>query len=153
LFGELATGLAALALAAAYYAAADALPKSLLSDAVGDDGVPKALALALAAAGAAQAVRALLSRRPAEKTAVDMKAHRAALGLLLIVAAYVAVMPYLGYLPATALLIFAAATYAGQPSSLRLAAVSLGGGLVLWGSFAKLLGVAMPTGLWARLLG
>lgn len=155
---ELATGLAALALAAAYYAAAGALPKSLLSDQVGDDGVPKALAVALAIVGLVQTARALLSRRALPENAPTENAagwgpHLAALVLLLFAVAYVAATPYLGYLPATAALIYATAAYAGQKQSWRLAAVSLGGGFVLWLSFAKLLGIGMPAGVLGRLIG
>jgi len=155
---DLATGLLALALAAIYYVAAGDLPKSLLSDQVGDDGVPKALAVALAVVGAIQIIRALLSRRStvaavAPETAQGWGAHRAALGLMLIAVAYVAVTPYLGYLPATAVLIYAVAAYAGQKQSLRLAAISLGGGFVLWLSFAKLLGIGMPAGVLGKLIG
>ncbi len=155
---EFVTGLIALVLAAIYYAAASDLPISMLSDKVGDDGVPKALAVALALVGAIQIVRALLSWRSAAENPPSgavrgLRPHLAALGLLLIAVAYVAVTPYLGYLPATAALIYAVAAYAGQAHSLRLAAISLGGGFVLWLSFAKLLGIGMPAGVLGRLIG
>lgn len=142
---DLLTGAAALALAAAYYAAADALPVSLLSDAVGADGVPKALAVALGLGGLALLLRAALRRAPAGgETAAGPKPHLRAAGLLAIAIAYVVVTPHVGYLVATAALLFAVAAYAGQRLSLKLAAVSLAGAVVLWLSFAKLLGVAMP---------
>ncbi len=144
---ELVTGIAALALAAAYFAAADALPVSLLSDEVGADGVPKAIAVALGLCGLMQLARAALRRAPAaagDETAAGAKPHLRALGLLGIAIAYVVVTPHVGYLVATAALLFAAAAYAGQRLSLTLAAVSLAGAVVLWLSFVKLLGVAMP---------
>lgn len=152
---DLLVGLGALALAAAYYAAADALPRSMLSDAVGADGAPKLFALALGLLGVVQVARALpaavrAGAAPAGASATA-GAHRRALGVLAICAAYVALAPHLGYLLATAALIYTLTVYAGQAHSWRVAAISLGGGIALWFSFAKLLGVAMPAGLIARL--
>lgn len=142
---ELIGGAAALALAIAYWVMAAGLPVSLLSDEVGADGVPKALAWSLGILGALQIARALFARHTAEGDD-DYRRHLRALGLLLIAVAYMAVTPYLGYLLGTMALIYAAAAYAGQRQSWRLAAVSAGGGLVLWASFAKLLGISMPAG-------
>jgi hypothetical protein len=150
-------GLVALALAAAYYAAADALPRSLLSDGVGADGAPKLYAIALGLLGIVQIARTMplaahATAEGAEESTPPL-AHLRALGVLAIGAAYIALTPYLGYPIATTILLYAIAVYAGQAHSWRTAAVSLGGGLVLWASFAKLLGVAMPGGLLGKLVG
>jgi hypothetical protein len=151
---ELVTGVLALALAAAYFAAADALPRSMLSDQVGADGVPKALAVALGALGALQLVRAVARRGGAGREADETPAHHLrAAGLLLIGAAYAVAAPYLGYLPATVALLFATAAYAAGQWSARMAAVSAAGGVALWLVFAKVLGVSMPAGPIERLLG
>ena len=93
-----------LALAGAYWAAASRLPTSFLSDAVGADGVPKALAALLAVLSLAIGARALFRRAesPVKKN------HLRALGIALLGFVYVALAPYLGYLICVALLAGAA---------------------------------------------
>ncbi|MCC6466763.1 MAG: tripartite tricarboxylate transporter TctB family protein [Alphaproteobacteria bacterium] len=152
---DLILGLAVFALAAAYYAAADALPRSMLSDGVGADGAPKLYALMLGLLGVVQIARSIprAGRSGGAREPVPMGEHLRALGVLAIGAVYIVVTPYLGYLPATALLIYVVTVYAGQAHSWRTAVISLGGGAVLWVSFAKLLGVPMPAGLLGRLVG
>jgi cell division protein FtsW (lipid II flippase) len=153
---EFACGALVLALAVVYFVAAVDVPQSILSDEVGADGVPKAIAVVLAFLGVAQLVRAATARRaagPDDLSHDDIKAHLGAIGVIAIGAIYVLVAPYLGYPLAVTALIFAMSVYAGMPISLRLAAVSAGGGFVMWLMFVKALGVAMPVGLFGRLLG
>jgi hypothetical protein len=154
---DLVLGLAASVLAAAYYAAAEALPRSLLADAVGADGAPKAYAIALGLLGIVQMARAVAradrARDRGGKETAALRTHLRALGVIAIGAVYMVAMPYLGYLLATAVLIYVLAVYAGQAHSWRTAVISLGGGAVLWISFAKLLGVAMPAGFLGGLVG
>lgn len=151
---EIACGLFALVLAGAYYGAADALPSSLLADAVGADGVPKALAIALALLGALQLARSRFMRPSAGGGIEDgIDRHGRAAGLLIITCAYVALLPYIGYPVALAALVFAVAAYAGLAPSMRLAFVSGSAALVFWIMFVKLLGVPMPVGRWLRLFG
>ena len=59
---DLACAALGLAFAGAYWAAARGLPRSMLSDAVGADGVPRGLALLLALFSILIAMRALLRR-------------------------------------------------------------------------------------------
>lgn len=155
---ELVCGLSALALAGVYYAAAAGLPTSFLSDDVGADGLPKALAIALGLLGVLAISLAAFRRKPA--TAGSTRAggnaahlHLRALGMLALGGIYAALTPWLGYLTATVALIFVVAAYSGQRLTLRLAAISGAGGLTLWVMFVKLLGVAMPAGILAPLLG
>jgi hypothetical protein len=128
----------------------------MLSDAVGADGAPKLFAMALGLLGVIQVARSL--PRTAGAVAGDAEqptsalAHLRAIGVLAIGAAYIAVTPYLGYLLATTALIYVLTVYAGQAHSWRTLAISLGGGVVLWLSFAKLLGIALPAGLLGRLV-
>lgn len=155
---DLICGVAVLVLAVAYYAAATALPESMLSDETGADGVPRLLAIVLGALGALVAIRAVLGMRPSRSPAGSTASgdprpnetaagHLRAGGLVLIGIVFVVVAPWLGYLIATVTLIFCVAVYSGQRPSLTLAAISLGGGAALWVAFVKLLGVAMPAGL------
>jgi hypothetical protein len=145
-------GAVGLALAALYYRAADELPTSLLSDTVGADGVPKALAVALALVSTLVLIRALALRPAAgardEATPFE---HLRAFGIVALGAAYAAAAPLLGYLPTIAALIAATAIYFGLRPSARLILIAALGAVFLWGIFAKILGVAMPAGAWSSL--
>jgi hypothetical protein len=147
---DLTLGLGAIALAAAYWAAAAALPTSLLSDEVGADGVPRLLAMALAILGGLHVVGTLLRRAPAAPASDGVHPHLHAAGMLAIGIGYVAVMPIAGYPLSIAVLIFAAAWYAGLRPSPQLAAISAGGALLFWLTFVKLLGISMPVGAWPK---
>lgn len=144
-------GAVGLALAALYYRAADALPTSLLSDAVGTDGVPKALAVALALVSMLVLIRALALRSAGARDEVTPLEHLRAFGIVALGAAYAAAAPLLGYLPTIAALIAATAIYFGLRPSARLILIAVLGAAFLWGIFAKILGVAMPAGVWPRL--
>lgn len=137
-----------LALAAAYYAAADALPRSLLADGVGADGVPKLLAAALAVLSVALGARSWFAGASAA-TADDpgLLRHLRALGVAALGAAFVALAPVLGYPLALALLVLAATLYYGAAPSLRVVIYAAGAAAALWLIFARGLGVAMPAGL------
>src|SRR5689334_2775265 len=112
-------GLGAVALAAGYLYVASGIQESLLSDAVGAGGVPRALGWAMAALGLLLCLRSL-SFAPRDKTqaavptqdgtipARQRHPHLQALGLLAILAGYVVLAPYLGYGLAVAVLIAAA---------------------------------------------
>lgn len=152
----LACGFVALALAIAYYAAAAELPESFLSDGVGADGLPKLLAVALGVLGFFAGLRAVLARKaPAGASAEGggFAAHARGLGMMALGAAYAALTPALGYMAGTSVFLFVVAVYSGQRPTLRLAAISIAGGLALWIVFVKLLGVAMPSGMLAPLHG
>ena len=121
---DLACAALGLALAAAYWAAAHQLPKSMLSDAVGADGVPKALAVFLAVFSILIALRAL--------------------GIAALGGVYVAVAPLAGFLVSTTLLAGAAALYYGAPRTLGTLAFAAGSAGLLWLVFARMLSVALP---------
>jgi hypothetical protein len=138
-----------LALAAAYYAAADALPRSLLADGVGADGVPKLLAAALAVLSVAIGVRSLLIAAPAAGAddRGGLVRHLRALGIAALAAAFVVLAPYLGYPLALALLALAAARYYGAALGLPVLIYAAGCAAMLWFVFARVLGIAMPAGV------
>jgi hypothetical protein len=147
---DLVCAAAGLALAGAYYAAAAAIPTSLLADGVGAGGIPKLLAAALALLSLVLGARSLLVNSRA--AAVDGP-HLRALGVAALGFVYVAVAPYLGYPLALALLVAAATLYYGERLRPAVLVHAIGCAALLWLVFAKLLGVAMPAGAWARLLG
>lgn len=138
------------ALAAAYWRAADELPRSLLSDAVGADGLPKLLAVGLAICAAALAARALWHRDG--RAALPLRAHLRPLGIPAIGAGYVLLAPVIGYPAAVAALIAAAIVYFGARTPVAIAASAIMGATALWLVFAKALGVAMPAAGFLRWL-
>jgi putative tricarboxylic transport membrane protein len=148
---DMACGAAGLAIALAYYALADALPVSLLSDAIGADGLPKSLALGLAVCSALLLGRAVLTRNTAT-VAFAFLTHLRALGIIALGALYAALAPLIGYGPAVGLLIAATALYFGTALNTRLIVIAAAGAAVFWAMFVHMLGVPMPRGtLWHAL--
>ena len=146
---ELMFGVVALAAAAAYYAAARAIPSSLLDDVVGSGGLPKTYGLALAVLAVAQIARALASRRTAAGSAGEvMLSHRKTFGTLALGLGYGALLPWLGYAGSIAVLIAATAAYQGAGFNRRVALVAVGGAAFLWALFVWLLGIPQPAGVW-----
>ncbi|MDF2998372.1 MAG: tctB [Xanthobacteraceae bacterium] len=150
------SGLVLLALAGAYYWATGAIPDSTLSDEVGAVGLPRVLTVALAGLGLILLVRSLLAAKPVEASHapaddVEEEEHDAklprAIGFLLFGAAYVLLLPYVGYFLSVALLIAAVALYEGAPRPWTVPAAALGGALLYWAVFVKLLGVNQPVGI------
>ena len=148
------TGLGVLALAIAYWLVADRLQVSLLADAVGADGVPKVLAVALAMLGALLAFSGWRAGpEPASAESAQSGAHLRAAGLLAIGCVYVVLMPILGFALVTSIVIVVVAAYAGLAMSRNLVAIGAIAGGVFWFMFVKLLGISMPTGMWLELIG
>ena len=179
-------GLAALALAAGYYAMAAAIPVSTLADAVGPAGLPKIYGVALGVLGVALLVQSGLgtrdsglgerssglgardsglensespnpeSRIPNPDTASpnpdrNAVAKRIA-GLLAIGVLYIALVPSLGYLLSIALLIAATTYYQGGGLNGRVALVALGGAVLFWLLFVRVLSIPQPPGVWPSFL-
>ena len=138
-------GCAGLALALGYYLAAAALQDTLLSDAIGPQGLPKIYAYVLAALSAILLVNSLQARLDAEASRLAVK--RAA-GILVIGVLYVVLVQYVGYVPTIALLIAGTTYYQGAQFNGRVVIAALGGAFFLWLLFVALLGIPQPTGLW-----
>ena len=134
---NVAFGAAGLALAVAYWFAADALPTSLLADNVGAGGVPKGIAVALALFSIAAAFSRI---PPGDAHANPLKA----LGIAALGFAYVAVAPLIGYFISVALLAGAAALYYGAPRRAGVAVFALGTAAILWATFGRMLGIPLP---------
>ena len=131
---SLACAAAGLVLAAAYWLAADALPRSALADEVGADGVPKLLAAMLAVLS----LVVCFSRDAKEPPASPKSLGVAGLGFL-----YAAIVSFTGYLVAAALLAAGAAFYYGARGR-NVMPFAVGTSVLLWLVFAKALGVALP---------
>jgi putative tricarboxylic transport membrane protein len=157
---NLITGAAGLLFSLAYIRFASGIEDSLLADAVGASGVPVAIGGLMALASALLLVKALIQKStPSVQAdldeAVDPDApqnpHRLALGLLLILATYLVLLPWLGYVLAVGLLSAAVAWFAGGREAKVLLGFVLVTGPVLWFLFDFALKVKMPTGIWPTL--
>ena len=154
---DLLSGVVLLAVAGTYYIWATQIADSTLSDEIGADGLPRVLSVILVILAVSLIGRTLLSMRlrsattsagGADEDEGDENAplHRA-LGFLLFGAAYIFLLPLVGYILATALLIGAIALYEGAPRrSWVVPAAAIGGGVFYWAVFVKLLGVNQPVG-------
>ncbi len=153
---DLLSGAVLLAVAGTYYTWSTQIADSTLSDEIGADGLPKMLAIILGILAVCLIGRALLAMglRPATAPAANAEEEEddnapmpRALGFLAFGAAYVLLLPFVGYIIATALLIGAIAIYEGAPRRSWIVPVAaIGGGLFYWAIFVKLLGVNQPIG-------
>ena len=143
---DLWIGLALVALAAAYYAEARAIPESLLSDEVGAAGLPTLLAAALAASGAALAVRS----QGVSAIRVKLVMAPQALGLIALMAAYIVLLPIAGYPLVLAAMVAGVALLAGARPTFGLGLTAILAGAAFWLIFHWLFGIAMPAGPLAR---
>jgi hypothetical protein len=144
------SGLLLLALAAGYYWASGSILDSTLSDEVGATGLPHLLTLALAGLGMILFVRSLLIAQPAGTEPAEDKDERAtlprAIGFLMFGVGYVVIVQYVGYVLGVALLIAAVALYEGAARRWTVPVAAIGGALLYWAIFVKLLGVNQPAG-------
>lgn len=148
MYKDLGCGVAGLALAAAFYFLADDLPRSLLADPTGADGLPKLLAYLLGGLSLLLIVGAL-RRAPARASATadeGLDKHLRSAGMLGLGVLYLVLVPWLGYLPTIFLFILAVAIYAGTRPGWQPLAVSAIGAGALWFTFVKLFSIPMPTG-------
>lgn len=150
---DLLSGTVLLVVAGTYYTWSTYIADSTLSDEVGAGGLPRVLSVILAILGVILIARTLLVARaagPVAAVANDDDEEQAGLargiGLLLIGAAYVFLLPFVGYIIATALMIAAVALYEGAPKTWLIPVAAIGGGVLYWAIFVKLLGVHQPMG-------
>jgi hypothetical protein len=148
---DLISGVVLLAVSGTYYAWSSQIADSTLSDEVGATGLPHVLSVILAILAVLLIARAILLRRARTMTAAgtddDQDAHLPrAIGFLLLGAVYVFVLPFIGYVAGTALLIGAVALYEGAPRNWVVLAAAIGGAVFYWAIFVKLLGVHQPVG-------
>ncbi|UXN57090.1 tripartite tricarboxylate transporter TctB family protein [Phyllobacterium zundukense] len=148
---DLISGVVLLAVSGTYYAWSSQIADSTLSDEVGATGLPHVLSIILAILAVLLIARAMLFRRARTATAsADADEGDAglprAIGFLLLGAVYVFVLPFIGYVAGTALLIGAVALYEGAPRNWVVLAAAVGGAVFYWAIFVKLLGVHQPAG-------
>ncbi len=157
---DLGLGVIALLFSVFYISQAAGIPTSALGDAVGAGGVPLILGWIMAGAGAMLILHDLWLRRaglnvPAPVSEAFQEPRRLVMmggGVVLITIVYLAVLRFLGYIPATALFLATLFVYQRVPVTGAMALVSIGGAVVLWLLFDAFLGIDLPDGLLAGVL-
>jgi putative tricarboxylic transport membrane protein len=154
---ELVLGCVTLAIAVGYYLMAIQIQQSDIADVVGAQGLPKTYAALLAMLSIILIARSAAQRRfPAAPDAAPVTATPRVtrgvawrvFGMLMNGVIYILVVPWLGYLLSIAALIAATVYYQGGGLNRRVAAVAIGGALLLWLLFVRLLHIAHPAGIW-----
>ena len=155
---DVAVALAAIVLAGVYAFFAVGIAHSFLADPVGAAGLPKLYAIVLALLALLLLGRSLAANARDAKTTEDgadripASRHLRAIGLLLPGAAYLLLIPSLGYFFAIFLLIIAVALYAGAKPGFKLISISVLGAFAMWVIFERLFNIPLPSGsVWPTL--
>lgn len=156
---DFAVGVGLLALAGLYWLGADQIRVSALEGGVGAQGVPKALAVALAVLTTLMIAQSAwrhyrIGPAPQRQPVADAEAtrrHLRALGMLVIGVAYLLLVSIIGYILAVALLMLATAVYIGRPLSARLAGIAAAGAVLYYLLFVGFLDIPLPAGIWPGL--
>ena len=153
-------GVVSIAIGAVYLFFAYQLRSSALDDSMGPGGLPRLYGWLLVGLGAVLTIQALLAPRlatanddPKEKGEWEGQGRKVvfAAGLLAIGVGYIFVIETLGYLLSVAVLLLVTALYLGAGNRGRVVAVAVLGAVFLWVMFVVVLGVRMPSGLFASL--
>ena len=145
------TGVIAIAVAVVYVVLARGIENSLLSDEVGAGGVPSAVGALLGIVGAVLLVKAFLKGRASASSVsapnTPWRSHAMALGLLLMLAVYVWLLPRMGYMVSIVAMVAGVAWLAGSRQWRTIFAMALVTGPLLWLVFDRVLQVRMPAGI------
>jgi putative tricarboxylic transport membrane protein len=154
------TGCLGMAVSSMYIYQASLIEDSLLADAVGVAGVPTAIGYLLLAASLFLFLKSWLKTKQKAKVSEEETEpgasehpHLKALGLLLILAAFVAIVPVLGFVVSIGLFVAAVAYYAGARDAKTLLWCALITGPMLWLSFDFALEIHLPTGMLSQWTG
>jgi hypothetical protein len=156
---DLVAGLFLIVLGVVYYRAADALPRSLISDRVGASGFPKLLASVLIIFSGVLIIQTIIRKMAQQaeeeegKTEKTWRDFAQAAGMLGLGAGYLVIVTRVGYMLGIAFLLASALRYQKEPFSARLLLTALFGGVLFWAFFVFALKTPMPSGPWAALLG
>lgn len=149
---DLAGGLAAIVTGGVYLWFTFQIRSSSLADTVGPAGIPKVLGMLMIVLGfilcLQSSIRYLkLKQASAPEWSGQQTRLLRAGGLLLLGIAYLLIVNTLGYALSVAILIMLTSLYLGARFSWRVPTIAAAGGLTLWLIFAKVLGIAMPAGI------
>jgi hypothetical protein len=148
---DLTFGAVMLAVGLVYYRLTTGVSQSALDDTVGPVGLPRLYAMILVALSVVTIVRAALAWRQSPRRDDEPRRSWRFAGTLLIGVMYVAIVPWLGYLPSIALLIAGTAWYQGGTINRRVIIVSASGALLLWLLFVAFLRIPQPPGVWTSI--
>ena len=129
---DLAFGVIALVVAAAYYTLARGIPASLPDDLVGSRGLPTVYAFTLAGLALVQIARALVGGRDGSTRSqppAPAVFNRKTLVTLALGIAYGAALPWFGYAASIGALVAATAAYQGAGFNRRVVTVAVDSGL------------------------
>ncbi|MDP0926165.1 tripartite tricarboxylate transporter TctB family protein [Paracoccus onubensis] len=149
-------------LAVAYWLGADQISVSRLAGGVGADGMPKLLAVALGVLSLALATQTFFQMRAGKLAApadpvkegdepTNWHQHARAMGLIVLGGFYILLLPHLGYMLSSMLMLGGVSFYAGLKPSLRMLVFAVIGGVVYYLIFTRILGIPLPSGFWPRL--
>jgi len=149
-----------IAVSSMYVYQASLIEDSLLADAVGVAGVPTAIGYLMLAASMCLFLKSWWkTKQKAEVSEEETEPggsehpHWKALGLLALLAAFVAIVPVLGFVVSIGLFVAAVAYYAGARDAKTLMWCALLTGPMLWLSFDYALEIHLPTGMWSQWIG
>jgi putative tricarboxylic transport membrane protein len=154
------TGILGIAVSSMYVYQASLIEDSLLADAVGVAGVPTAIGYLMLAASMCLFLKSWLKTKQKSEVSEEETEpggsehpHWKALGLLALLAAFVAIVPVLGFVVSIGLFVAAVAYYAGARDAKTLMWCALLTGPMLWLSFDYALEIHLPTGMWSQWIG
>jgi putative tricarboxylic transport membrane protein len=154
------TGILGIAVSSMYVYQASLIEDSLLADAVGVAGVPTAIGYLMLAASMCLFLKSWWKTNQKPEVSEEETEpggsehpHRKALGLLAILASFVAIVPVLGFVVSIGLFVAAVAYYAGARDAKTLMWCALLTGPMLWLSFDYALEIHLPTGMWSQWIG
>ena len=154
------TGCLGMAFSSMYIYQASLIEDSLLADAVGVAGVPTAMGYLRLVASLFLFLKSWLKTKQKAELSEDATEpggsehpHLKALGLLVILAAFVAIVPALGFVVSIGLFVAVVAYYAGARDAKTLLWCALITGPMLWLSFDYALEIHLPTGMWSQWIG
>ena len=154
------TGCLGMAFSSMYIYQASLIEDSLLADAVGVAGVPTAMGYLMLAASLFLFLKSWLKTKQKAELSEDATEpggsehpHLKALGLLVILAAFVAIVPALGFVVSIGLFVAVVAYYAGARDAKTLLWCAFITGPMLWLSFDYALEIHLPTGMWSQWIG
>lgn len=112
----------------------------------GPGWVPLVLATALAVLAIILHVHGRRSKPTAPASVASDQPWRTTMGLVIVVSGYAVLMPLVGFISTSALLVTAALRLLGYPHWVRAVAFGLLAGFILYGFFAGLMNVPLPGG-------
>jgi cell division protein FtsW (lipid II flippase) len=150
------TGALGLMLSIAYILHARTIEDSLLADDVGVAGVPVGVASVMALTCLILLLKSLKNPMESMYEATGdwaSSTHLKAVGLLAILAVYVALLPLLGYIVAIGFLIGSVAWFAGARESKTIFSCMVLAGPFMWFVFDWTLEIRQPMGFWPQWWG